>query len=250
MATIDVWGDESCGTNAVVYACLVAPSSHRLALERELAAIKLIFKAPEQPIHCSEMLNPKALAEGPWSHLDYDGIFRLFGSVVSLLERAGTQHTIGIAPKPFTPPEPGPWVDEMGSPVPSSPIVEFGTDDKNLVVQCAIGAIIPVAEAFGADDVKFHLDPDTDTRLRFFGTRRRIMDAISGSWIHVENRAHRMTFAKVSRPKPPLLEIADLIACIARRSRLPSSETTDRFRVLFDRLRPVVSTIGPPTEAA
>lgn len=92
MLRVEVYGDESCGPAAIAYGALVLPRPIRARLEQRFSVTKIAFGGRSwDDIHCNQLLNEKDRAAGPWSHLGYEDIFRLFDRVCDDLAAVGSQ---------------------------------------------------------------------------------------------------------------------------------------------------------------
>lgn len=247
---IDVYGDETCGLAAVGYALLVIPRSRRATLEKLFVEVKVANGArADSEIHCSELFNEKARATSPWAHLDYQSIFELLSQVVDQLVAVQSQHVVCLADRASAANvDAESWRTADGriaDPQPPNFLPAF-ENDKILAVSCAGGALMEVATSLSADRLFFWPDPDGDTKVPWNLKPRWVDDILRQMWFGLPGGAAQIAIEPIGALKPPLLQIADILAFAAQRSQLNNgSETTERFADLFCRFNPVILRFAP-----
>lgn len=239
MLKIEVYGDESCGPSAITYGALVLPRPTRVRLENRFSLTKIAFGARSwDEIHCNQLLNEADRAVGPWSHLGYEDIFQLLNRVCDDLIAVGSQQVVCIFDRAdtasFSEAFLKPWTDAEGNERTATAPEQLAAKDKGIAVLCAGGVLRPIVDAMGSNRVTFIPDPDGNSKIPWPPRTRRVDDLMQNAFVDLRSK---VTFLRVKSPKPVLLQVADIIAYTAQRAaRGNDSETTVRFRSLFERM--------------
>jgi hypothetical protein len=232
------FGDESCGLSAISYGVLLAPKQIVPKLEQKFALTKIAFGGRSwDELHCNQLLNSGDRARGAWSHLTYEDIFALFDRVCADLNELGSQRVACIFDRSrgaqLAEALKRPWTDADGNEV--EPAADFALPgDKGIVVLCAIGLLRPILDGMEGSSVTFIPDPDGASRIAWGSEIKRVEYLIANGSFDTRGK---FRYIKVRPPKPPLLQIADIIAYVSQRAcRDNGSETTLRFKTLAQRL--------------
>ncbi|MEO6012745.1 MAG: hypothetical protein ABIQ30_04055 [Devosia sp.] len=244
-----VYGDESCGLRAISYAVVVVPVFLGAVVEHGLAEIKVRYGgAPDEELHSTELLRkPERRAQLPFAHLTHEEIMQMLADVAALAQRWALQSSIALSPLPDTAsPAEGAasrpmWTHIDGSEVPfaEADMRILEEHDKKSVARLAGISLLPVMETYPIPELRFVLDPDEDGMVRWSPSDVKLMELIEREWFPFS--PGRITLANVPRPKPPLLQVADVLAFASTRSELPDSITTRRFRAIVATFAPVTS---------
>lgn len=236
---IEVFGDESCGLTAITYGVVALPQSWRFNLEWRLQESKAAFGGGvSDRIHAADLFNESARSQGPWAHLSRDEVFRFMKRVADESISLRAQHVVARhkrTPGAFEHVSPAISIDGSLAPIDHS--VEHFKADKAIAVALAGSAIMALLDAL-PNHIRFLPDPDGDSRITWPPKRRRVDDLLKSIWYGLGDRAARVEVVSVARPKPPILEIADVLAYVSQKSAMPPSETTSRFAEILEAFQP------------
>jgi hypothetical protein len=244
---MDAFGDESCSDAVISYGLLALPPEQVTKLADTIEAIKSGFDAPRTTrLHCREMFNSGPRSKSAWAHLNIDDVFTLYGQVARAVKQPWTRRIAGVAFK-----------YELPMRLPSAPMKSVGGEtgpitknvplrDKQVAVFCAWAALGQYAHNHGLDGLRFWADPDS-AAIEWFDGHRQAVRAI-GPLFFDSGSGQEPVSISPSLPTTrelPLLEIADLIAFVSRKTALGDrSRNGVRFKHLRSALGLTVARFG------
>ncbi|MDO8380154.1 hypothetical protein [Phenylobacterium sp.] len=236
MEKIVVFGDESFDERAACYAIFAVTESDVVRAEEALGDAKVLSGGHVGwALHAkTEFFDEARRRRSAWSDFSWNQIYDLYWSIfVRLLPIASTR-VVGFTPLvngSLTIPG-GKWTDRDGKLAPIAPQGDLTLDGASVAMKCVQAALAPLVERHGSHCLTFRPDP-TSTMLPWYGNRRSQKAAIDGMWFDVGRGAERLEVEIVKGTKPPLLEVADALAFIARKTANRShSNTGHRFDLL------------------
>lgn len=238
----DAYGDESCGPEYIAYGVALFPEARITQVEKILNSVKLEFGGqPSHTLHCRELFAGDVRKKSSWSHLDQIRVFELYERLLNALREVTPKYLSVTAKKSLFPRSLPPLELEhvdanFVGPRPYTKAVLI--DDKFLVSQCAMGAMIPLARDIGLSHFRVWPDPD-QSLITWFDGRRSMERALSAFIQTGPNReALRLNIMRFTE-KPKLLEIADLVAYVSQRVHTNKhSPNGRRFAALFRAIAP------------
>jgi hypothetical protein len=240
----DAFGDESCGDQWVAYGLLLLPEREVEAATKILAEVKVAFAGqPAHPLHCRQIFAGDARRRSPWAHLKIDDVFKLYEVLFARLAATHPRRILVVARRADFPAVLPPMAMQHVDPssgIPPRWTKEMPLGPKQLAVQCAQGAMIPLSKTPGLDKVRFHSDPD-ETKIDWFDRKRSATNAISPFFVDVgpDQEPEKGTVVRTSGQKPELLQVADAIAYIGQRGMSSKHSHNDqRFKALYQAIAP------------
>lgn len=228
--THDCYGDESYGSGLFSYAFLILQSENVEQVAAALGEIKKQHgKSPNAKLHCREIFSPQAKAKTEWADLALNDIVGLYRQVFESLNSV-PHSKIVVATKIADLPikiEAGPWQHRdknFVGPMPEMP--GFSITDKFVAAFCGRIALTEIAKTIPLDALRVWADPDT-TKIALAGQNRQAGKLVGGTVLTPDGWAH-VKLMDLSKEKPALIETADAIAYLTRRSQTNGSSAIDK----------------------
>ncbi|KAA3442116.1 hypothetical protein C7I87_32275 [Mesorhizobium sp. SARCC-RB16n] len=241
------FGDESCGTTHVTYAVLSMPEGRQAQVEGQIAETKRSKGGTEADrLHCREIFHPGARQKTAWAALDNDDVFALYGAIADSIAAGPVRRIVAIANKADFPKDflVGPLQSSGGLP-PIPGMKNYLMRDKEFAAQCAQGALLPLSKNPGFRNVRFWADHDKTKIEWIVGAHQASRAASLFVSVGKDGEADRVNLMTGEGDKPPLLEVADLIAYVAQRAASRGSSPNDRrFADLHSKIAPEVIHLG------
>jgi hypothetical protein len=240
--TYHVFGDESLRGDSVFCGLVCVPVVRLENVEGILGDIKEAFGAARSTrIHCREIFHKDARRKSAWSHLSDRAALDLALAVTSRLAGLGIRTCIGQAQRPPV----GQNIDGVGS-IAGMTI----TDSKQLIPFAYLAAAAPLMwdPKFSAR-CKLWIEPSGDFIQWFGGQKRSLERLIQGNYLdeHTGEILERLVPENViSRERPPLLDLADLLTYSSSRaiSDAPHGKNRLSDRVIFSIYKSMNPNVG------
>lgn len=251
--SFQAFGDESAGLAFVAYGTVLVPTQNIEEIETRIAKVKAEYGgSPADTLHCRVMFAPDARRKSVWSRLTMDDVFALYSCLITEVKPRIVRTIVALANKNELPDEipGGSWEhsdkDFIG-PMEWAPAWPFR--DKQIACFCAQGTMIPISKWPGFDAVTFWPDPDS-TLIEFSGGRRQFNQMLGGYIDHGHGEQPEKIKVSCSQcAKPPLLQIADLVAYVSQRAAKAKLSPLDlKFRKLNDAIGAEKVRVGVPPE--
>lgn len=220
------FGDESQFSEVLTYGIVVFHSADRTNAERDLARLKEHFGVdPNAEIHCWVMFSPEERAKSPWCGKSPESLLSFLRRVVLAMRDHRPMYRVsGLSTKEY--PRFLPAADNF-------PAVDFTV--KQLQALLYGGAVQPLVDRLGPDNVRIWIDPDY-TKIPWFGRRMKAYRTL---------RVRNLDSGSVIEPEPvskqekqqPLIELADVLAYCASHAL---SSQKDRRKRDFERIYKVI----------
>jgi hypothetical protein len=212
---LHLFGDESSFGTATTYAIVIVNAEQQLAMEMALSEVKVMFGgSPELRIHCRELFNAHARAKTGWQHLNNEDALQLLSVAGNYLRTAGTCFNVGVVDRSTLPKNLEIPIQGKKYAIPAGP------------KQMAAFAYTLALAGLEKEEFRLWIDPDT-TKIEWGGARRqagRVPLTFDGIAITPES---------FEGTKPPLLDVADVLAYSAAHSLCKTSPDR-RFRQAFE----------------
>lgn len=216
-----VFGDESMAGSIVVYALIIVPVESIELAEAALSKTKEEFGASSTArIHCKELLHEGTRKNTEWSHLSHteawDLLLRIKDNLANL--RIGTR--VGYIDQ-------NEWMSHFPS---VGSIEEMAiTNIKQLIPFSFLAATGQLAiDPEYVDFCKLWIDPNKDL-IKWFGSNAQVGRLLKSNSVDLNKRSIDTVMAPenlVSKDKPALLDLADLLAYCSSRVLNSSLKTT------------------------
>jgi hypothetical protein len=217
----DAFGDESAGPQYVSYGVVLVAADKQADANSILAQVKTRFGASaDDQLHCRVLFSGQQRKKSPWAGLNITEVFTLYSELMRDLNPLMIRKIVSIGKKSEFPNSisGAQWqhVDpNFIGPHPWSEGYDFG--DKHIANLGAHGTMVPLSKWPGFDRVRFWPDPDT-TPIETTAGRRQFSNMLSGFVDNGDGKEPpRVSVMYSSGPKPPLLQIADLVAYVSQR---------------------------------
>lgn len=251
--SFQAYGDESVGLAFVAYGTVLAPTPNIEKLISQIAKVKAEYGgSPADTLHCRILFAPDARRKSAWSKLTMDDVFTLYSDLISAVKPSIARVIVALADKDELPNEipEGSWQhrdNDFIGPMERAPGWPFR--DKQIACFCAQGTMIPISKWPGLNAVTFWPDPDS-TLIEFSGGRRQFNQMLGG---YIDNgggtQPKKIKVSYTQSAKPPLLQIADLVAYVSQRAAKAKLSPMDlKFRKLDDAIGAEKLRLGVPPE--
>jgi len=236
------FGDESCDQKIVCYGMILIPEEEREEAENILRAVKLEFDGQLGcALHCRSMFVPAAREKTQWAHLDSKQVITLYETLFIKLQKLKFRNLVATAHLANFPKElPSLQMKHIDPTNPSFVSTnKMQLSEKQFSVWCAQGLMFHLSINPGLDNIRFWLDPDK-TKIDWLMNRQQTSLATSAFFADVGpgREPTQPIIMPISDQKPALLEIADSIAYMVRRSK---TKPTTALTLSFQKLHKIIS---------
>lgn len=221
MTKYHVFGDESIAGNIIVYALVITPVESIERVEFALSKTKEEFGGSSSSrIHCKELLHQDARKYTEWAHLSNEKAWELVLRVKDNLANLGLLTRVGYVERSDL----LPYIHGVGS------IGEMNlTNEKQLIPMAFYAATGQVAvDPEYAGLCKLWIDPNKDM-INWFNVNAQVGRLLKLNQMDLNNRSIdtvMMPENLVSKEKPLLLDLADILAYTSSRVLNSASKVT------------------------
>jgi hypothetical protein len=228
----EAFGDESVGPQFVSYGVVLVATDRLEEANSILADVKVRFGGmPNDVLHCRTLFSGQQRKKSPWCRLSMGDVFTLYSELLRDLKPILVREIASLGRKSDFPSSiPGGQWDasdpDFVGPLPWSKGYRFG--EKHIANLGAHATMVPLSRWPGFDRFRFWPDPDT-TRIETPAGRRKFSNMLSGFVDHGDAAdPSRVNVEYSPGPKPPMLQVADLVAYVTQRSAHGGLEPLDR----------------------
>jgi hypothetical protein len=206
-ASFHIYGDESTSGDNVIYAFCIVPIDMVATAEESLAKTKEKFNASRAArFHCKELFHADARRRTEWAHLSNKQACDLALAVTYNLANLGVETIVGHVNR-------NDFLSEMPG-VGNFPSMQI-KDTVQLVPYAFSTAVaqFSVIEKY-KNNCKLWVDPNP-TKINWYGSGRKVERALKLNQVDLNSRTISPILLPenlISKEKPRLLEIADLLA--------------------------------------
>ena len=233
-----VFGDESIAGNIIVYALVIVPVECIEQAELALSKTKVEFGGTSSArIHCKELLHKDARKYTEWAHLSNEKAWELVLSVKDNLANLGLFTRVGYVDK-----------SDYSTPIPALGNIEGMdiTNHKQLIPDAfSVAAAGLAVDKQYAGLCKLWVDPNKDI-IKWFNTHTQVGRRLKLNFVDLNNKSIDTVLAPenlVSKEKPQLLDLADLLAYSSSRvlnstSKMPKYKSDHSVEQIYKTMNP------------
>jgi hypothetical protein len=238
----DAFGDESVGSHFVAYAVILFAADRQAEANSILARTKIRYGASaDDPLHCRVLFSGQQRKKSPWARLNMDEVFALYSGLVQDLNPLMIRKIVSLGRKTDFPDSipGGQWQHADPNFIGPQPWSNgYGFGDKHIANLGAHGVMIPLSKWPGFSRVRFWPDPDA-TLIATTTGRRQFSNMLSGFVDNGDKKEpSKVNVMYVEGAKPPLLQIADLVAYVSQRC---AGTGYDRVEMKFKALNRIIA---------
>ena len=228
---IHALADDSIAEDGIVCAAAVFPASRIPPAEAVLVRSKKeVGVPPDTVLHCRILFAGDARRKTLWRCVSPEGIYAMAQNLCEALKPIGLQPIVALIDRALVQP---------AFPVPGSP-AQMPSEKES--ASWAYGAVATnLVDGHQGKPIRMWLDPDS-TRIPWGGKRARADQTRKSFWINLKQGQQPLQIQPqiADRPKPCLLEIADLYAYITVQAHSGrGGQRVERFKHLYKIIDPV-----------
>lgn len=204
---IYAYGDESASPEGVTFAIIAFPETSATNAERLLAEMKADLAVhSDSRVHCRELFSEAARRKSGWAHVQRDAFEAAILRLTAATKPLTVTSIVAALPVPATPPI-----------IVAKSTGRTGTFDAKAIASIAANcAIMALRVEIGPVPCRVFLDSDRTKVQWAFG--RRQSDQVRSPYVALERGSEpQLIEPEFPTQKPPLLEVADLLAYSALR---------------------------------